>query len=471
MTPSCARLVTQLTGFAAQLRHLISALQMNLPPLSQASTYPSHGANDYQSTAAAALSQQHTLAPNGNGRKRRASGVPGSRGVANLTPEQLAKKRANDREAQRAIRERTRNTIESLERRIQELESQQPFQELQKVAQERDRALQECEDLRRKLATVASVVGTSQQQQQQPNLHGTCDVFEQFIDPTWLTEGGAELAALTAQQSPLPPLNTSMQPQTYPTSAGAAELSPYEERHLHPDLRSPQTSTHASPLTQTVMTGPGYQADDTALRRWSTSLEHPPMSQYPPTNGVSYEQRLPPPPQMPQPQSNGERLGLNYVLGPQQQSPVKPLTAQRPPPPSEEPIYARLPLNMPPTSPLDSLLLDFLNSCRQQIAAGVSTRDVAGPQYPSLVALHDPNVARNNVACHPLSALLIDILSKFPAISQLPERVAVLYIMFLIVRWQICPCEPCYQRLPDWMKPTKEQLETSHPAWCDHVPW
>ena len=48
----------------------------------------------------------------------------------NLTPDQLAKKRANDREAQRAIRERTKGQIEGLERKIQELTSQQPYQEV-----------------------------------------------------------------------------------------------------------------------------------------------------------------------------------------------------------------------------------------------------------------------------------------------------------------------------------------------------
>lgn len=70
--------------------------------------------------------------------------------------------RANDREAQRAIRERTRNTIEGLERRIRELEGQEPFQELQRVVVERDRALAECEELRRRLGAVAGIVGQAE---------------------------------------------------------------------------------------------------------------------------------------------------------------------------------------------------------------------------------------------------------------------------------------------------------------------
>ena len=96
--------------------------------------------------------------PTGNGRKRRAEGAASSRGVENLTPEQLAKKRANDREAQRAIRERTRNTIESLEKRIKELESQQPFQELQNVIRSRDAVMAENEDLKRRMQSILALI-------------------------------------------------------------------------------------------------------------------------------------------------------------------------------------------------------------------------------------------------------------------------------------------------------------------------
>ncbi|KAF2091220.1 hypothetical protein K490DRAFT_1798, partial [Saccharata proteae CBS 121410] len=54
------------------------------------------------------------------GAKRRPSRA-GTRSVTTLTAAQLERKRANDREAQRAIRQRTKDHIESLERRIAEL--------------------------------------------------------------------------------------------------------------------------------------------------------------------------------------------------------------------------------------------------------------------------------------------------------------------------------------------------------------
>ena len=49
----------------------------------------------------------------------------GTRSVSTLTPSQLARKRANDREAQRAIRARTKEHIERLERELEELKSRQ----------------------------------------------------------------------------------------------------------------------------------------------------------------------------------------------------------------------------------------------------------------------------------------------------------------------------------------------------------
>lgn len=91
------------------------------------------------------------------GRKRKSTNAP-SRGVANLTPEQLAKKRANDREAQRAIRERTKAQIEALERKVQELSSQQPHLDLQAALKEKQAIQAENEEIKRKLSAVLEII-------------------------------------------------------------------------------------------------------------------------------------------------------------------------------------------------------------------------------------------------------------------------------------------------------------------------
>jgi hypothetical protein len=91
-------------------------------------------------------------------KKRRTTAGASSRGVANLTPDQLAKKRANDREAQRAIRERTKNQIESLERKIRDLTSQQPYQELQHVLRQKEIVEAENADIKKRLTSVLSLI-------------------------------------------------------------------------------------------------------------------------------------------------------------------------------------------------------------------------------------------------------------------------------------------------------------------------
>lgn len=47
--------------------------------------------------------------------------ITGKRTVSSLTPAQLARKRANDREAQRAIRSRVKEHVRSLERELEQL--------------------------------------------------------------------------------------------------------------------------------------------------------------------------------------------------------------------------------------------------------------------------------------------------------------------------------------------------------------
>lgn len=122
--------------------------------------------------------------------------------------------------------------------------------------------------------------------------------------------------------------------------------------------------------------------------------------------------------------------------------------------------------NCAPTCPLDNLLLDFLQERRQRAAEGFPTQEIIGPRYPSISSLLNPLKES-----HPLSKVFIEILHTFPTISQLPERVATLYMMFLIMRWQIHPSADNYDRLPEFVRPSPAQLYHAHPAWIDHLPF
>jgi len=118
-------------------------------PSAQEDTAASH------SPAASDTAQAASGASSANKRKRGAA--TSSRGVANLTPDQLARKRANDREAQRAIRERTKLQIDTLNARIAELESSQPYHDLQAVLRQKDAVQAENDEMKRQLAAFIAV--------------------------------------------------------------------------------------------------------------------------------------------------------------------------------------------------------------------------------------------------------------------------------------------------------------------------
>jgi hypothetical protein len=63
--------------------------------------------------------------------------------VSTLTPSQLARKRANDREAQRAIRARTKEHIERLEKEVEELKSRHGGDQRVQELQRENKALQQ----------------------------------------------------------------------------------------------------------------------------------------------------------------------------------------------------------------------------------------------------------------------------------------------------------------------------------------
>jgi len=78
--------------------------------------------------------------------------------VVPLSPAESLLCAANDRESQRAIRERTKHQIETLERRVQELESGEAYQRLESVVREREELRAENEDIKARLTSVLAIV-------------------------------------------------------------------------------------------------------------------------------------------------------------------------------------------------------------------------------------------------------------------------------------------------------------------------
>ncbi|KAI1760882.1 hypothetical protein GGR53DRAFT_469886 [Hypoxylon sp. FL1150] len=400
--------------------------------------------------------------------KKRRTG-PSSRGVANLTPEQLAKKRANDREAQRAIRERTKTQIENLERRIRELTSQRPYQELQAAIRAKEAVEAENAEIKSKLASIMSLI--------QPILSG--QQVEGAFAPSPFPSFPPTQATQPSPSAPTTTYNAST-PASAASPASAADASSWQSQGTsQPSPSFTQVellSQQRHELFHNLELGAGEQLKldfllDPSQRvsRMQTGpngaqdtpeYQHLPMKHD--WNAASFA-----------PARGGGGMNDNGSNGPHRQqqhrivyAPQGGMIQQGADAPwigTEAPIQ-----NGPPTCPLDHLLLDFLHERRQRAAEGVPTREVVGPRYPSVSSLLNP---ANSAFSHPLSKVFTDILAAFPGISGLPERVAVLYYMFLVMRWQVSPTRENFEMLPPFAAPTPAQLSTPHPAWIDHLPF
>lgn len=137
--------------------------------------------------------------------------------------------------------------------------------------------------------------------------------------------------------------------------------------------------------------------------------------------------------------------------------------------PSVTEKISRAPIqNIAPTCALDTMLLDFLHNRQQEMAQGIPKLNLAKTHYLSIPSLLN---AEKSVHLHSVSKLFTNIKKTFLNMISLPEQVAVLYLMFLLLRWQTYPTPENYDRLPDWLTPRQCQLLTLHPAWMDYLPW
>ncbi|EGR47952.1 uncharacterized protein TRIREDRAFT_122293 [Trichoderma reesei QM6a] len=486
------------------------------PPMTAAMAMPNGGRPAGPSSAADAMETPDAEEME-NVTKKRKTGA-GGRGVANLTPEQLAKKRANDREAQRAIRERTKNQIERLERRIQELEAQKPYQDLQVVVRAKEAIEAENVEIKRRLASIIGML----QPLVGPNIPGMAPTLPFNAAPlsvgttntiAYHHAASASSASPTGvmvdpvRQAAPPPLQSwqsaSSSTPPAPRPGGVAEaidegtqaLLERQGQSLRHGLDFEQgrfdlnvviDHTQAIPKLQRGLNGaqdsPEYHhvpmkhdwtqvnrefAPQARLTAWQPSIQIPAAVSdstpaIVPPLGVARQSPITSQPGPGSGSGPGTGAGAPII-------PAVPYSNARPavlePPPHG---YSRPLLNCSPTCPLDALLLDFRSERHQRAAEGFQPHEVAGPRYPSVSSLLNPE---NSKYSHPVSKFFTDILTKFPEVSGLPEKVAILYLMFLFMRWQISPTKENLERLPEWIRPLPCQFEVPHAAWMDFLPY
>ncbi|KOS22594.1 hypothetical protein ESCO_001765 [Escovopsis weberi] len=490
------------------------------------------------------------------GKKRKM--VTGSRGVAHLTPEQLAKKRANDREAQRAIRERTKNTIEALQQKIHELTNMDHMLELQKAQQARECVERENADIKRRLVAIMGMLEPLVHAQMEPQpcipptpqayapsvaIHSTGALSYNSPSTTHSASPAASLQQQQPQPQPQPqqhihqppiphwqqacsggrtvtPFQAQLQahlPATSPGSLSAGVIATFDDFTRSQLEQQRQGLQHGFEMGQErlnlnyVLSHDNHGGSLTGIPKIergihgaqdSPGFHHVPMKHdWTQVNQVGQQgqQAQSPGQSMPVRPENWDAASSRFDSSGSSVS-AAPSSTTVSIPSSHEHSLTTLPAsysrhephgpgmaatylgitrgllppfaiptnNCLPTGPLDSLLLDCINERRQRRQEGLEAHKVVGPHYPSVSSLLNPENARYS---HPLSKFFTDILAKFPDIANLPERIAVLYVMFVFMRWQCLLSSDTYNLLPEWMIPRPIQLTKPHPIWIDYLPF
>ncbi|CZR59834.1 uncharacterized protein PAC_09728 [Phialocephala subalpina] len=498
------------------------------------------------------------------GAKRRASRA-GTRSVASLTPEQLARKRANDREAQRSIRQRTKNHIEDLEQRIRELSGEEETQSIEDVKRRNAELEEELkhlrETLRRSEGSVTSSpelapLSTVVQRIFNAIVTGselTCICFEarygmnsgiDMIDspysysPQWSSPGRSSLSSSPFTVSSAGELITSLAPDYSMTEYGFSDPGSARSDTLSPSLPmadmgstppqvTPAINRRAMPFNPRPHFGRSRSYPNGRLGQpaWQPSVSSS-MSSSRMTTAMS---GMPPEPSLIQPMaptSNPSGLGGDVGgMGPPPPtsnrlvmernvgaSPMQPALAmnstipemaQPVPRPAQSslamngnlseinPLISRhaqdigydtpssfvnqplvhtweLPLRfVPPTGPIDSILIGLLQRQRNMALEGVTGTDLTGPFHPDvrgLLSLED------SASTYPIASVLVDLVRRI-ALKGLAEKAAMVYLIYRLTQWQISPSPETYNNLPDWYGPRASQLMTGHPIWLTLMIW
>lgn len=190
-------------------------------------------------------------------RKKGARG--GKRSVTHLSKAQLARKRANDREAQRNIRQRTKEHIGNLERKVKELEQNGRSGSMERVLKRNQDLEAEIERLRAQLSARATG---------QPTSRISSEIPEELLMPSKV-----ELEWIPATSSWNNPDIPSHSNGSYPSS----EAPSYTPNSYEDEQPQPLYSSNASPVwnEQVVFGSNGSQPLSKSSQAWAYQSSYP----------------------------------------------------------------------------------------------------------------------------------------------------------------------------------------------------
>ncbi|KAI0431235.1 hypothetical protein F5Y09DRAFT_202903 [Xylaria sp. FL1042] len=388
----------------------------------------------------------------------------GTRSVSTLTPSQLARKRANDREAQRAIRARTKEHIENLEREIDELRSQQSRDQTVQDLLGRNRAL---EAEVRRLRESLGIRSTGHNVPYPSSYNGSSS------QPSSYGHSTPEYPIV----SDMPPYSnvpdtTSIWPSSVPCSLPSTVSSPsspsapeeYGNTYFPPNTssvileRSSMPPTIHSPAASCITNGDvGFDdVKSVTSRIWMPTADR-------------HRPNLPNLPSGPLERVPGVLLGV----------PGNNLASQPNLPYWEIPV-----LTSDACCQEDALICGYIADCRRLTdhAGGLPHRELLlGPRRPNVrpllqahghllgsLGLQGPQV--QTAPDYPFVSIVSTIFDMNNL--ELPlERVGSFLLFRALIAWLVQPTRDTYIGLREIFAPQSKQQQIPHPQWMDFILW
>ncbi|KIL95794.1 hypothetical protein FAVG1_00532 [Fusarium avenaceum] len=413
----------------------------------------------------------------------------GTRSVSTLTPSQLARKRANDREAQRAIRARTKEHIDRLERELEDLKSKQSRDQTVQELLRRNQALEE--ELMRLKENMGVSMTSSPYSAPGTALSVTIPVSTTSPPHhSILTTPSVYDDNLSTGSGAIP----SPRGSPYP-SGDYSPLPDYGQQYVLPNNCESWASTVSCPVPSNV-SSPSSSADDYNAGYIPTSV---PTSMLPSNNTSSssisavghahkdvikmeYEdvdshvsrRRIPSqqpfasarvPPYLHGSAAAARLEHVSRLLPPG--SVFGPLKDQ-PQPGSSWPGPV---LTSPPACRFDELLVGFLQDCRRMTTVE-SLAHTLGPPQIDVRSVFRSLDSHGQLACSPYPITdLIRSLIDTAGMSRLTERIAIFAPLQTTICWLAQPTPERRARLCEDYVPRECQLTTPHPQWLDLLLW
>ncbi|KAK8126801.1 uncharacterized protein PG998_002560 [Apiospora kogelbergensis] len=402
----------------------------------------------------------------------------GTRSVSTLTPAQLARKRANDREAQRAIRARTKEHIENLEREIEELRSSHSRDETVRNLLRRNKALED--ELHRTRESMGITSGGprsmypsgmmvskgvyatrshhdaayhSPSSRSSPMAQGSSDYPSVHDIPPYDSMGSSGEPWSSTVSCTVPSTVSS------PSSSGATDElgSAYFPTSAPTSLldRSGIPSSMNSPTASCLNGKMGYDDMKSVRSRLHPNQCPPHAAGVPPASAVEHVPHVLP--RLPGSVESSRHDSLHHW---------------------EIPVSVA-----PPTTHSDALLSGYIQDCRRlvNLAGGQPHPEIIyGPTCPNvrpLVEAHwsvESNMGLGRNPPHPSPPNpLVDLLSAFldkNGLLRVLERVGSFVLCQRMVAWLIYPAQETHARL-GFLAPRPSQQNIAHSQWIDFLFW